>query len=137
MSLGGLDRTNLEWGILFVCVGYFSGTSPSLAQSTQTSHAEIWGPMFTSQVERCWKKPKPSADAAKVEAVFSIKLTRDGKLEGIPVPEKAPTTPYLRLLQESGLRALVACQPYQLQADYFEEWKHFAPEFTDLDSLMW
>ncbi|MEO8318673.1 MAG: hypothetical protein ABI561_10165 [Bradyrhizobium sp.] len=87
-----------------------------------------------SQVQRCWKKPKPGADAAKVEAAFSIRLTRDGKLEGPPVPEEVQTTPYQRLLQESGLRALVACQPYQLPADYFEEWKHFAPVFTDLDS---
>jgi hypothetical protein len=69
-------------------------------------------------------------------AVFAIKLTRDGMLEGAPVPEKAPETPYLRLLQESGLRAIVACQPYRLPAAYFEEWKNFAPVFTNFFPLV-
>ena len=61
---------------------------------------------------------------------FAIKLTRAGMLEGAPMPEKAPDTPYLRSLQESGLRAIIACQPYKLPAAYFEEWKNFAPVFT-------
>lgn len=145
MALEAVTRKRLEWlAIAAVYIWGLAATAPLMAQSSEPSegprpagHADVWGPIFTSQVGRCWKKPKLSADAAKAEAVFSIKLTRDGKLEGPPVPEKAPTTPDQRLLQESGLRALFACQPYKLPADFYEEWKHFAPVFTDLDSLMW
>ena len=42
-----------------------------------------------------------------------------------------PTTPYLRVYQESALRAIIECQPYNLPAAYFEEWKYFAPVFTE------
>ena len=40
-------------------------------------------------------------------------------------------TPYLRVYQESALRAIIECQPYKLPAAFFEEWKYFAPVFTE------
>jgi hypothetical protein len=48
------------------------------------------------------------------EAVFAIRLKRDGTLEGSPVPEGVPATPFLRVYQESALRAIIECQPVQL-----------------------
>ena len=40
-------------------------------------------------------------------------------------------TPYLRVYQESALRAIIECQPYNLPAAYFDEWKYFEPVFTE------
>jgi hypothetical protein len=37
----------------------------------------------------------------------------------------------LRVYQESALRAIIECQPYNLPAAFFEEWKYFAPVFTE------
>ena len=71
-----------------------------------------------------------ASKSQKSEAVFAIRLKRDGTLEGMPVPEGAPATPYLRVYQESALRAIIECQPYKLPAAFFEEWKYFAPVFT-------
>jgi outer membrane biosynthesis protein TonB len=102
-----------------------------LAKGTAADNSATWGSMFQRQVERCWKKPYGGIEAQKSEAVFSIRLKRDGTLEGMPVPEGTPATPYLRVYQESALRAIIECQPYNLPAAFFEEWKYFAPVFTE------
>jgi len=102
-----------------------------LAKGKAADNSATWGSMFKQQVERCWKKPYGGIEAQKSEAVFEIKLKRDGTLEGMPVPEGTPATPYLRVYQESALRAIIECQPYKLPAAFFEEWKYFAPVFTE------
>ena len=88
--------------------------------------------MFKQQVERCWKKPYGGIEVAEVGSRLSlIRLKRDGTLEGMPVPEGTPATLTLRVYQESALRAIIECQPYNLPAAFFEEWKYFAPVFTE------
>ena len=47
------------------------------------------------------------------------------------LPEGTPATPYLRVYQESAMRAILDCQPYKLPAAFFDEWKYFAPVFTE------
>lgn len=101
------------------------------ANGKAADNSATWGTMFKQQVERCWKKPYGGIEQQKSEAVFAIKLKRDGSLEGMPVPEGTPSTPYLRVYQESALRAIIECQPYKLPAAFFEEWKYFAPVFTE------
>jgi colicin import membrane protein len=107
-----------------------SNAALGLAKGKAADNSATWGAMFQSQVERCWKKPG-GIEAQKSEAVFAIRLKRDGTLEGMPVPEGTPATPYLRVYQESALRAIIECQPYKLPAAYFDEWKYFAPVFTE------
>jgi len=108
-----------------------SNAALGLAKGKAADNSATWGALFQSQVERCWKKPYGGIEAQKSEAAFAIKLKRDGTLEGMPVPEGTPATPYLRVYQESALRAIIECQPYNLPAAYFEEWKYFAPVFTE------
>ncbi|MBR0697969.1 protein TolA [Bradyrhizobium lablabi] len=103
------------------------GTSKGKA----ADNSATWGTMFKQQVERCWKKPYGGIEAQQTEAAFTIRLKRDGTLEGMPVPESTPPTPYLRVYQESALRAIIECQPYNLPAAWFDEWKYFAPVFTE------
>jgi outer membrane biosynthesis protein TonB len=108
-----------------------SNASLGLAKGAAADNSATWGSMFKQQVERCWKKPYGGIEQQKSEAVFAIRLKRDGTLEGAPVPEGTPSTPYLRVYQESALRAIIECQPYRLPAAYFDEWKYFAPVFTE------
>lgn len=108
-----------------------SNASLGLAHGKAADNSATWGSMFKSQVERCWKKPYGGIEAQQTEAVFAIRLKRDGTLEGMPVPEGTPSTPYLRVYQESALRAIIECQPYNLPAQFFDEWKYFAPVFTE------
>jgi hypothetical protein len=111
-----------------------SNAALGLAHGKAADNSATWGAMFKSQVERCWKKPYGGIEAQMVEAEFSIKLKRDGSLEATPAAMGAPSTPYLRVYQESALRAIIECQPYNLPAAYFDEWKYFSPVFTERKS---
>lgn len=108
-----------------------SNAALGLAKGKAADNSATWGALFQSQVERCWKKPYGGIEAQKSEAAFAIRLKRDGTLEGMPVPEGTPATPYLRVYQESALRAIIECQPYKLPPAFFDEWKYFAPVFTE------
>jgi len=101
------------------------------ARGKAADNSATWGAMFRQQVERCWKKPYGGVEAQKVEAVFTIKLKRDGTLEANPVPISSASTGYFRVYQDSALRAIIECQPYNLPAAYFDEWKFFEPAFTE------
>ena len=111
--------------------GIDSNAALGLSHGKAADNSATWGTLFKSQVERCWKKPYGGIESQKPEAAFAIRLKRDGTLEGMPVPEGTPATPYLRVYQESALRAIIECQPYNLPAAYFDEWKYFAPVFTE------
>src|SRR6201996_2744375 len=105
--------------------------SLGLAHGKAADNSATWGSMFKEQVERCWKKPYGGIESQNPEIVFDIKLKRDGTLESEPIPEGTPSTPYLRVYQESAMRAIIDCQPYKLPAAFFDEWKYFAPVFTE------
>jgi colicin import membrane protein len=108
-----------------------SNAALGLAHGKAADNSATWGSMFKEQVERCWKKPYGGIESQNPEVAFEIKLKRDGTLESAPVPEGSPATPYLRVYQESALRAIIECQPYNLPAAFFDEWKYFAPVFTE------
>jgi outer membrane biosynthesis protein TonB len=108
-----------------------SNAALGLAKGKAADNSATWGSLFQSQVERCWKKPYGGIESQNPEAAFTIRLKRDGTLEGMPAPEGTPATPYLRVYQESALRAIIECQPYNLPAAYFDEWKYFTPVFTE------
>jgi len=108
-----------------------SNAALGLAKGRSADNSATWGTLFQSQVERCWKKPYGGIESQNPEAAFTIRLKRDGTLEGMPVPEGSPATPYLRVYQESALRAIIECQPYNLPPAYFDEWKYFTPVFTE------
>src|SRR6185437_4764850 len=108
-----------------------SNAALGLSKGKAADNSATWGTMFQSQVERCWKKPFGGIESQNPEAVFEIKLKRDGTLESPPVPVGTPATPYLRVYQESALRAIIECQPYNLPAAWFDEWKYFEPVFAE------
>jgi outer membrane biosynthesis protein TonB len=108
-----------------------SNAALGLAKGTAADNSATWGAMFKQQVERCWKKPYGAIESQKPEVAFAIRLKRDGTLEGSPVPEGVPATPYLRVYQESALRAILECQPYKLPSALYEEWKYFVPVFKE------
>jgi hypothetical protein len=115
--------------VVFLLVAVQS-MSPAASQQAPQDHAAKWAAMFQSQVGRCWKKLDSSAELQTANVAFEIRLKRDGKLEGAPVPEETAVTPDRRTYQENAARAIVECQPYQLPAEYYDEWKYFVPVFV-------
>jgi len=108
-----------------------SNAALGLAKGKASDNSATWGSMFRRQVENCWKKPYGGVEQERPEIAFAIRLKRDGTLEGMPVPDGTPPSPYARAYQESALRAIIQCQPYNLPAVYFEEWKAFTPVFQE------
>jgi outer membrane biosynthesis protein TonB len=108
-----------------------SNASLGLSKGKASDNSATWGSMFRRQVENCWKKPYGGVEQERPEVAFNIRLTKEGKLEAMPVPEGTPSTTYARAYQESALRAIIACQPYNLPAQFFEEWKAFVPVFQE------
>ena len=108
-----------------------SNASLGLSKGRASDNSATWGSMFRRQVETCWKKPYGGVEQERPEVAFNIRLTKEGKLEAMPKPEGTPSTTYARAYQESALRAIIACQPYNLPAQFFEEWKAFVPVFQE------
>jgi outer membrane biosynthesis protein TonB len=106
-----------------------SNAALGLAKGKAADNSATWGAMFTQQVLPCWKKPDRGIDTQRVEAVFTIRLRKDGTLEAMPVAQTSPTSAYQRVFLESGLRAIIDCAPYKLPPVFFEEWKVFEPAF--------
>ncbi len=108
-----------------------SNAALGTAKGHAADNSATWGALFKSQVERCWKKPYGGVEAQQIETSFTIRLKRDGTLETMPVPLPGSSSPYFRVYQESAMRAIIECQPYNLPASYFDEWKFFEPVFTE------
>jgi outer membrane biosynthesis protein TonB len=108
-----------------------SNAALGLSHGKAADNSATWGAMFKAQVDRCWKKPYGGVETQMPEAEFNIKLKRDGTLEATPVAVGTPASPFVRAYQESALRAIIDCQPYNLPSAYFDEWKFFAPVFTE------
>jgi colicin import membrane protein len=109
-----------------------SNAALGLSKGAAADNSATWGAMFQDQVNRCWKKPYGGIESHDdPQIVIDVKLKRDGTLETSPLPEATQPTPYLRIYQESALRAIIECQPYRLPAAYFDEWKYFAPVFHE------
>jgi outer membrane biosynthesis protein TonB len=104
-----------------------SNAALGLAHGKAADNSSTWGKMFEDQFNRCWKPPYGGIESQKPQVVIDIRLKRDGTLEAPPLPEVTQTSPYLRVYQESAVRAIIECQPYHLPAAYFDEWKYFAP----------
>ncbi|HLI98231.1 MAG TPA: protein TolA [Bradyrhizobium sp.] len=107
-----------------------SNAALGTAKGKSADNSATWGRLFKEQVDRCWKPPYGGIESQNPIVAFDIRLKRDGTLESAPIPEGTPATPYLRVLQESALRAIIECQPYKLPAELYDEWKYFTPEFA-------
>jgi outer membrane biosynthesis protein TonB len=108
-----------------------SNASLGMSKGRAADNSATWGSMFRRQVENCWKKPYGGIEQERPEVAFNIRLKKDGTLEAMPVPDGAPSTPYARAYSESALRAIIQCQPYNLPAQFFDEWKSFTPVFQE------
>jgi colicin import membrane protein len=109
-----------------------SQASLGTARGTAADNSATWGAMFRQQVERCWKKPYGGIEAQQIVVEFEIKLRKDGMLETKPVALPGASSQFFRVYQDSAMRAIIECQPYQLPPAFFEEWKSFIPSFKDI-----
>ena len=70
-----------------------------------------------------------------MKVVIMVDLTREGRLDGQPVVlpgSQTATSDYAQAYQKSALRAVTECQPYNLPAEYYDQWRKFEPVFMEL-----
>lgn len=106
------------------------GHSRPTPQAPRSRDDSDWGYLFKKQVERCWERPD-NPEGEKIEAIFSLRLKRDGMVDTVHIVSGIHTTAYGSAYQASSLRAILDCQPYDLPQDAYDEWRFFEPVFTE------
>lgn len=100
------------------------------ASAPKRFNTDVWASSFKTQVNRCWKKPD-NINKEMIEVAFVLKLRPDGAVETVDLSKSNPTTALGMAYQASGLRAIMACQPYHLPKEYYDEWRFFVPVFAE------
>ncbi|MDX2307467.1 MAG: protein TolA [Hyphomicrobium sp.] len=92
--------------------------------------------MLRQQIARCWRLPGAGGGAETPVVSLRWRMRPDGTVDGEPAIEKPGTGPFGALANEAAVRAVKACQPYDLPQDYYENgWKEVIWEF-DPQSLL-
>jgi hypothetical protein len=86
-----------------------------------------------SQVAKCWRVPANNARGQDLIVEIRIQLGPDGVIKGTPAMVRpsnlAMVDPALRAAAEGGLRAIRLCQPYELPASRYEDWRDIVWKF--------
>jgi hypothetical protein len=127
------DKSSLKFYVLSVLmIGSAFAYGPISIAQGHGNHALVWGSKFRSEVARCWK-PLSARKAEVAKVILDIRLTRDGRLAERPIFESPAASGGAEAYQQAALQAIIDCQPYELPAEYYDEWKYFAPVFIPND----
>jgi outer membrane biosynthesis protein TonB len=107
-------------------LGTPKGSAPVLSQSELEA--------FKRKVQTCWSPPVGAAYADKFKVEITIRLRRDGTLDGPPELERGAPDTYGRIMNESAVRALIQCQPYTMFAPAkYDDWKEIPLSFDPIE----
>jgi hypothetical protein len=79
-----IDSRDLYESDSIICcgdTGFSAHVPPARAQNVRSDHATVWGPMFQSQVKKCWKVPKDRSESSNIEVLpieFTMEVLRAG-----------------------------------------------------------
>ena len=82
---------------------------------------------------RCWTPPFGYSDPAEVRVKVSFQLNRDGTVAGQPEILEAPNGPFTLQAQDTVIRAVFECAPYNLPVDKYDSWKEVRITFDPRD----
>jgi len=77
---------------------------------------------FMRQIGQCWNPPVGAADAAELIPVIRFNLKRNGTLDGVPSVVNWRASPFYQAAADAAIRAVIACQPYNLPQDKYSDW---------------
>jgi outer membrane biosynthesis protein TonB len=107
-------------------LGTPKGAAPVLSQS------EIEA--FKHKVQLCWTLPAGAPNADKLRVDITIRLKRDGTLDGMPQLDQGASDTFGRAMNESAMRALIQCQPYTMFApEKYDDWKEIPMSFDPIE----
>ncbi|HXW26873.1 MAG TPA: hypothetical protein VEK73_19180 [Xanthobacteraceae bacterium] len=106
-------------------LGAPKGNAPVLSQSELDA--------FRRQVQTCWSPPAGAENAGSLKVDITIRLKRDGFLDGAPTLDRGAPDAYGRAMNESAIRALIQCQPYTMFAPAkYDDWKEIPLSFDPI-----
>ncbi|GIL01961.1 MAG: hypothetical protein BroJett030_18600 [Alphaproteobacteria bacterium] len=83
-----------------------------------------------SKIQGCWSVPIGLAGAEEMRVTITMRLTRDGQIDGSPTVEATGGEDSTRRsFAESAQRAVLRCQPYELPAEKYETWADVVVNF--------
>ncbi len=89
---------------------------------------------FRAHLRKCSQMPPNITAADKVKIVLRVALTPGGNLISPPALIEASASPKGPYLMQAAIKALQACQPYNmLPADKYEEWRVLDLSFSPKD----
>lgn len=108
-----------------------AGFSPdTLAAKIDTGTVNI----FRAHLRKCLQMPPSVTTDDKVRIVLRVALSPEGNLMASPALIEASASPKGPLLMQGAIKALQACQPYDmLPVDKYKEWRVLDLRFTPRD----
>lgn len=103
------------------------GTSRS-SGAVRLSQSEM--DALRAKIQGCWSVPIGLADAEDMRVTITMRLTRDGQIDGRPQIEATGGNPTARqAFAGSAQRAVLMCQPYELPVEKYETWADVVVNF--------
>ncbi len=77
----------------------------------------------SSRVSSCWNMPIGQLGAENIEVKVHLKLKIDGTLAARPLIKASSNNIIGKVIEETAVRAVLACQPYKLPISKYRNWK--------------
>ena len=88
-----------------------------------------------NQIKRCWNPPGGQTGAEMMTVRLAIELEQDGSLKGMPRTLNREASPLFLIAEESAVRAVYDCQPYNLPNEHYTTWRSVNFKFDPSEML--
>ncbi len=103
---------------------------PSVGLETDLTVSEI--DAIRAQLKPCWSPPAGAPNAEDLIVVLRVRFNPDGTVNGVPQvlsSLRAQADQYMRAAADRAIRAVLQCQPFQLPAERYRQWRLIELEF--------
>jgi hypothetical protein len=106
--------------------------APNAAPNAQLSQTEI--DALRERIRDCWSPPPGINSSTNIYVSLRVLFKPDGSLAQMPVVVAGSASPLGPALAQSGMRALLMCQPFtMLKPEHYAQWKDITVDFNPRD----
>lgn len=81
------------------------------------------------QISRCWRPPPGLTAAPDLVVRLQFAMDRNGAVSGSPQLLNSSAVPQFRAAADAAIRAVLACQPYDMPPEKYESWSEVILNF--------
>jgi len=112
-------------------IGSDTGTGTGLTISEKQALVTA----LKQQIKRCWNPPTGATGADLLTVRLNIELDEQGNLKGMPRTLDRQASPLFLIAEESAVRAVYDCQPYNLPVEHYTTWRSVNFKFDPTEML--